>query len=83
MMAGAVFGVIAICWRRARPAIELQAAQLLNPHAGAAQIALLIHSSEPQKKLTYFAYAPAIAAGTIVALWYIGYLPEEILEWLT
>ena len=53
----------------------------MSPHAGAAQIASLIHSSGPQQKLTYFAYAPAIAAGTVVALWYMGYLPEGLLEW--
>ncbi len=31
--------------------------------------------------ITTIAYAPAIAAGTLIALWYIGYAPAQIVGW--
>jgi Flp pilus assembly protein protease CpaA len=35
----------------------------------------------PESEITTIAYAPAIAAGTLFALWYIGYSPARFLGW--
>ena len=35
----------------------------------------------PESGITTIAYAPAIAAGTFFALWYIGYSPARFLGW--
>ena len=79
MMAGAVFGVVAVVWRYAHPALETLVAQLTGPSSGAAQTTDVMSFARPQGKYIQLAYAPAIAAGTVLALWYIGYLPERLL----
>ena len=80
MVAGSVIGIVAIVWRRVRPILELRAAQRLDPAVG-------LHapdapSSAPRQRLTYIAYAPAIAIGTVAALWYFGYLPQQLMGWM-
>jgi prepilin peptidase CpaA len=79
MMAGAVFGIIVIVWRSVRPVLELHIVQFLslaNNGAGATSVS---HALRRRNGDTKIPYAPAIAAGTFAALWYIGYLPRHIL----
>ena len=38
---------------------------------------LELHPARSQERLSSIAYAPAIAAGTLAALWYIGFLPQQ------
>jgi len=79
MMAGAVVGIIALAWRRFRPEFNIHATQMPNaPDVGTHGRAGLTLSGS-QQRLTHIAYAPAITAGTIAALWYIGFLPERLL----
>ncbi len=61
MMAGAVYGMGVILWRRlhAQPSVAGQPADGIKPENA-------------------IPYAPAIAAGTLIALWYIDFLPESI-----
>ncbi|MDH3275966.1 MAG: A24 family peptidase [Gammaproteobacteria bacterium] len=79
MMAGAVFGVAVIVWQRLLPALESRAARVLSPPDTGLRTAPVAHSLGQQKRITYIPYAPAIAAGTVAALWYLGYLPDQIL----
>ncbi|MDH3512842.1 MAG: prepilin peptidase [Gammaproteobacteria bacterium] len=73
MMAGAILGVVYILWQRVWPALELYATQLLSPHTGANRPAIP-HAGRSTTQ-TKIPYAPAIAAGTMAALWYIGAWP--------
>ncbi len=79
MMVGAIFGIIVIAWRIIRPELELRATQTPDPPVGNTHVNADLTLSRSQKRFTYIAYAPAIAVGTIAALWYIGYLPERFL----
>jgi prepilin peptidase CpaA len=79
MMAGAVFGITVIVWRCVWPVLELHAVQFLSPPDTAAHAASVSHASGRRNRITDIPYAPAIAAGTVIALWYIGYLPEHFL----
>jgi len=79
MMVGGVFGIFAIAWRRFRPEFNIHATQMPNaPDVGTHGRAGLTLSGS-QQRFTHIAYAPAITAGTIAALWYIGFLPERFL----
>ncbi len=75
MIIGAIFGVIVIAWRHIRPVVEIYAIQMLDSSANGAHSNTDLPASRPEEQITYIAYAPAIAAGTVTALWYIGYLP--------
>ena len=75
MMIGAIFGIIAIAWRRIRPVVEIHGIQMLGSPASGVHSNADLRTSQPKEQITYIAYAPAIAAGTVTALWYIGYLP--------
>jgi prepilin peptidase CpaA len=79
MMAGAVFGIIAIAWRRFRPEFNLHATQMPNAPDGETHGSADLAVLRSQQRFTHIAYAPAITAGTIAALWYIGFLPERFL----
>ncbi len=79
MMVGAIFGIIVIAWRIIHPVLELRETQVPDPPNGETHISAKLTLSRSQERFTYVAYAPAIATGTIVALWYIGYLPERFL----
>jgi prepilin peptidase CpaA len=79
MMAGAVFGIIVIVWRRVLPAHQLHAAQILSPANLVAHTTSTSHAPGRRIRDTNIPYAPAIAAGTVAALWYIGYLPRHFL----
>ncbi|NIO42955.1 MAG: hypothetical protein GTO41_24040, partial [Burkholderiales bacterium] len=76
MMAGGIFGIIALVWRRIRPSLEMHAAQLTGPPSGSLRPPNTLSSAEPQSRHIQLAYAPAIAAGTFAALLYQGYLPR-------
>lgn len=39
---------------------------------------LELHPARSQERLSSIAYAPSIAAGTLAALWYIGFLPQQV-----
>ncbi len=39
---------------------------------------LELHPARSQERLSSMPYAPAIAAGTLTALWYIGFLPQQV-----
>ncbi len=79
MMAGAVLGITVIVWRCVWPVLELQAAQFLGPPDIGARTTSVSQSSGRRNRDTNIPYAPAIAAGTIAALWYLDYLPEQFL----
>lgn len=73
MIAGSVLGITVILWRRFRPAIAAHK----FPPAGA-QVVLSggsVPRIRPEPKNIQIAYAPAIAAGTVAALWYVDMLP--------
>lgn len=75
MIAGAVVGIAAILWRRFRPPIPAHR----FPPAGAQVVASSgsVPGVRPRPKSEQIAYAPAIAAGTLVALWYVDMLPLD------
>ena len=79
MMVGGVFGIIAIAWRQIRPVPESHAVQMPSSPASGTRTHVELAVSRSQERFTYIAYAPAIAAGTVAALWYIGFLPERLL----
>jgi prepilin peptidase CpaA len=75
MMAGAVLGITAILWNRLKPKLHdkrLQWAGTNSKHSPGPTDSIRTVST-----ITQIAYAPAIAAGTLVALWYIGFLPVD------
>lgn len=73
MIAGAVVGIVVIMWRRFRPAVPYHK----FPPAGAQVVATggSVAPVRPEPKRIQIAYAPAIAAGTLAALWYVDLLP--------
>lgn len=79
MMAGGVFGIIVIVWRCVWPVHELHTTQILSPADPVAPATSASHASGRRNRDTNIPYAPAIAAGTVAALWYIGYLPRHFL----
>jgi prepilin peptidase CpaA len=75
MMAGAALGIFVILWRRFRPPIPAH-----KFHPVGAQIVGTpgsVPPVRPEPRFTQIAYAPAIAAGTFVALWHIDMLPLD------
>ena len=83
MIAGAVIGIAVIAWRCIAPVFDIGEAQLLGPLETGERTTLVARSSGHRGEVTYIPYAPAIAAGTIVALWYIGFIPLKFPGWLT
>ena len=79
MMVGAVFGIIALVWRYGQPAFGMFVDQLTGPPPGAIHEPKVISSAQRPGESIQLAYAPAIAVGTALALWYIGMLPEKLL----
>jgi len=79
LIAGAVFGIAVIAWRCLWPVLELREAQLLGPLQSGPHTKLVSHSAIRRKPVTYIPYAPAIAVGTLAALWYIDFLPRNFL----
>ena len=79
MMTGAMFGIVVIAWRHIRLVPAIHAAQMPSPSAGESHTGADLSLLKPQEPVTYIAYAPAIAAGTVTALWYIDFLPERML----
>ena len=79
MMVGGVFGIITIVWRHIRPELELRATPMSNASVGETHGSADLTLLRSQQPFTHIAYAPAITAGTIAAMWYIGFLPERFL----
>ena len=79
MMVGAVFGIVVIAWRHIRLVPAIHAAQMPSPSAGESHTSADLSLLESRNPLTHIAYAPAIAVGTVTALWYIDFLPERLL----
>jgi prepilin peptidase CpaA len=79
MMAGAALGIIIIAWQRIWPAVELRVSQLVSPPNTGVRSSTISNSLKNRNQITRIAYAPAIAAGTVAALWYMGYLPEQFI----
>jgi prepilin peptidase CpaA len=71
-MAGAVLGIAIIIWRRALPLFEMNTAPMLGSHPAGANVE---PPDRTQANVITIPYAPAIAAGTVAALWYIDLLP--------
>ena len=80
MMAGAVIGIAVIIWQRLPSALESRAAQILSSPETGINTTLASRSSRRQNGVTYIPYAPAIAVGTVAALWYLDYLPDYFLR---
>jgi len=79
MMTGAVFGIAVIVWHRVRPTLESHATQILSPPSTGLRTTSVSHSLGHQDRVTYIPYAPAIAIGTLSALWYLDYFPGPLL----
>lgn len=79
MMAGGVFGIAVIVWQRLLPAVESRAAQVLSPPDTGMHTSPVAQPLGRRNRVTYIPYAPAIAVGTVAALWYLDYLPEQLL----
>ena len=77
MIAGAVLGIVFLLWQRCWPALGSQIAQFSSPHNIAAPTPPIFQRAQSGSQKSYIPYAPAIAAGTIVALWYLDFLPEQ------
>ncbi len=78
MMAGAVLGLTVIAWQRLWPVIRPHAAHLFGGHVPAATVSTSPTVAQRTPGVTKIAYAPAIAAGTLTALWYAGHLPHYL-----
>ena len=82
MMAGAVLGIAIILWRRFWPLLETHAALFSGPHQSSTRtppVSRTVQTRSARSEITNIPYAPAVAAGTIAALWYIGFLPGQFL----
>lgn len=80
MMAGAVFSIIFITWQCVRPVLESQATRVLSRANTGAQLLTGSPSLGARSPVTKIPYAPAIAAGSFAALWYLSLLPRSLLE---
>ncbi len=82
MMAGAVLGIAIILWQRFWPLLETHAGLSSGPHNSSTRtppVSQTVQARSARSEITKIPYAPAVAAGTIAALWYIGYLPGQFL----
>jgi prepilin peptidase CpaA len=82
MMAGAVFGIMFIVWRRVQPPAGQTFARIVFP-ADSSISRMPIPSTSittlRENRSTGIPYAPAIAVGTAASLWYLDILPRQIL----
>jgi prepilin peptidase CpaA len=74
-MAGAVLGIAIIIWRRIWPVFEINASHALSSHPHGVNSQSSTHT---RQGVTTIPYAPAIATGTVAALWYIDLLPFQL-----
>lgn len=79
MIGGALFGIIFIVWRCIWPRIELREVQALGPLGKQTGSVLRLRSANGRMPVAYIPYAPAIAAGTVAALWYLDFVPQNFL----
>ena len=79
MIAGAVLGIVFLLWQRFWPVLGTQTAQFSSPHNLTTVTPPVFEPAQNGPRNSYIPYAPAIAAGTIVALWYLDFLPEQFL----
>lgn len=80
MMAGALFGIAFIVWHRVRPTLDSHTAQIISPlDTGLRTESASSPTVRSENSITYIPYAPAIAVGTLAALWYLGNLPGQLL----
>lgn len=77
MMAGGAFGIAVIVWHRVRPTLDSHAVQVLSPTNTTLRTPSVSHSVGQKDRVTCIPYAPAIAVGTLAALWYLDYLPGQ------
>lgn len=77
MIAGAVLGIVFLLWQRCWPVPGAQIAQFSSPHNITAPTPSIFRPAQSGSRKSYIPYAPAIAAGTMVALWYLEFLPEQ------
>ena len=77
MMAGAVFGIAILFWYRLWPLLETHAGLFFGPHNSSTRTPPVSQTVQTRSKTTHIPYAPAVAAGTMAALWYIGFLPGQ------
>ena len=79
MMIGGIFGIVIIAWRHIRLIPAIHVVQMPSPFAGESHTGAKLSLLKPQERRTTMVYAPAIAVGTVTALWYIDFLPERLL----
>ncbi len=77
MIAGAVLGIAFLLCQRFWPVLGTQAAQFSGPQNLPAPTPPGCQPAQSGSRKSYIPYAPAIAAGTIVALWYLDFLPKQ------
>lgn len=77
MMAGAVLGIGVILWQRCRPLLQLYVRQITGSQGSMLHVASVSNSTATTPRVTKIAYSPAIAVGTILALWYTGVAPVQ------
>ena len=79
MMAGAILGIAFLLCQRFWPVIGALTAQFSSPHNITTPTPPGCQPAQTGSRQSYIPYAPAIAAGTIVALWYLDFLPDQFL----
>lgn len=79
LMAGAVLGIAVIVWQRCRPPVELYLRQVTGVQGNMLHATAVSTATDQTPCVNKIAYSPAIAAGTILALWYMGASPIQIL----
>lgn len=71
-IAGAILGLAWLAWRAIQPAVDYWMARTTQGHhAGLTQMITLYQTTKPNTNT--FAYAPAIAAGVVFAIWQQGW----------
>ncbi len=79
MMAGAVLGIAILLWQRFWPVLEIHTAQFIGPQNSTIQSPPVFRPIHTESQKSYIPYAPAIAVGTMAALWYLDFLPKQFL----
>ena len=79
LMAGAVLGIAFMVWQRFWQVSGPHNVQFSGPQNLTAPTPPAFQPTQTGSQKTYIPYAPAIAAGTLVALWYLEFLPEQFL----
>ena len=79
LMAGAVLGIAFMLWQRFLQVPATHNVQFSGPQNLTTPTPPVFQPTQTGSQRSYIPYAPAIAAGTLVALWHLEFLPEQLL----